>query len=80
MLQAAVLSFGRLQYTKYHMQLHADPDILHNDIAFQGIMFKNNTIDIELRYDGETSSILISLKSEFDIQTFFFIFLVVFRL
>ena len=62
MLQAMVLSFGRLQFTEFYLQVWADSDILHNDISFRGVMYKNDTVDIAIQYEEGQSSIQISLK------------------
>ena len=61
MLQAMVLSFGGLQSTHHDLKVNADADILHNDIAFRGVMYKNNTIDIKMHYENEQSTIQVSL-------------------
>jgi len=64
MLQAMVLSFGRLQFTQSYLQLHADSDILHNDLSFRGVMYKNDTIDIEIKYKEGHSSIQVALRGK----------------
>lgn len=55
-LQAIVLSFGGLQFTESGLLFNTDPEILHNEITFHHIIYKNNTIDISMQYiDGESS-------------------------
>ena len=62
MLQAIVLSCGGLQFTEYDLRVNVDYDILHNDIAFHGVMYMNNTVDIVLSFKEGIAVIEVSLK------------------
>ncbi|XP_076812645.1 uncharacterized protein KIAA2013 homolog [Clavelina lepadiformis] len=61
MLQAIVLSFGGLQFTNDDLQLHTHPDILHNQIAFHNIIYKNNTVDIAIKDVSGSSTLEVAL-------------------
>nr|CAB3258873.1 uncharacterized protein KIAA2013 homolog [Phallusia mammillata] len=63
-LQAIVLSFGGLQFTENDLQFNTNPDILHNQITFHHIIYKNDTIDISIKYIAGETSIQVSLTDD----------------
>uniref|UniRef100_H2YSH6 Uncharacterized protein n=1 Tax=Ciona savignyi TaxID=51511 RepID=H2YSH6_CIOSA len=62
MLQAMVISFGGLQFTLFDLQLRIDPDILHNEITFQSLMYRNNTINVAIKANEESSTPVIEVS------------------
>jgi len=61
MLQAVVLSFGGLQFTKKYLQLQTDTDILHNEIAFHSVLYQDSLLDVAIN-TGEEGSVTVSVK------------------
>jgi len=53
LLQAVVLSFAGLQFTSEHLALGTDAEVLHNEIGLSNIRYRNSTVDIFLKKQGD---------------------------
>nr|XP_002121205.3 uncharacterized protein KIAA2013 homolog [Ciona intestinalis] len=61
-LQAMVISFGGLQFTDFDLQLRIDPDIMHNEITFKSLLYKNNSINVAIRAAEDLSTPVIEVS------------------
>lgn len=61
LLQAMLLSFGGLKFTENDLRLGTDPDVLHNDIAFHRLVYRNDTLDIVVKRGSADGNPVISV-------------------
>lgn len=65
LLQAMLLSFGGLKFTENDLRFGPDPEVLHNDISFHRLIYRNDTVDISVkRAKDETGTpvIMVALR------------------
>lgn len=63
-LQAMLLSFGGLRFTESDLRLNMDPFVLHNNIAFHRLIYRNDTISISIKRGTGEQSPVISVALE----------------
>ena len=63
-LQAMLLSFGGFRLTESDLRLNMDPLVLHNDIAFHRLIYRNDTINIIIKHGTGEQSPVISVALE----------------
>ncbi|XP_039262804.2 uncharacterized protein KIAA2013 homolog isoform X1 [Styela clava] len=65
LLQAMLLSFGGLKFTENDLRFGPDPEVLHNDISFHRLIYRNDTLDISVKRARDSTGtpvIMVALR------------------